>query len=751
MNSKKISFLLALCMIATLVASPVSVLAKEATTKTITIIHTNDVHGRAEETAPKADKDGKVIPGEIGMAKLKTYVDSKGKDTLLFDMGDMLHGTNFANLAKGESMIELMNILGYDAMTLGNHDFNYGYEQLLKLKEEADFPILVANIERKDGNDSDFAAHKIFEDVNGVKVGVFAIATPESAYKSNPKNTAEIEFTDYIKAAKKQVAELKEADVDVIIALSHLGLDESSKERSDILAKEVPGIDLILDGHSHTSLLEGKYVGDTLIAQTGGQLTEVGEVTLTFDSNNKLIYKNAKTLNYDAFKGYTSDAKIVEKIAAFNEANDKVLKKVVGETAVELEGAREKVRTGETNLGNLLTDAMLDVSGADIAITNGGGIRASIDAGEITHEEIITAFPFLNYPVLLEVKGTDVLAALEFGVNEAPEAVGKFPHVAGITFKYDPEQPAGKRVFDVKVGDEDLDLEKNYKVVTNDFMAIGGDGYEMFKDAKELETYGLLSEVLESYIAKKGKVSPEVEGRITVAKNPETEKPAPESKFTDISGHWAEKYILSVTESGIFKGMTETTFEPQTKITRGMVVTTLGRLVVEEKDLAKASKDNIKFNDVDADAWYADYVLWASNKGIVEGYEDGSFKPNQEVSRQELATIFGRFLEKYNFKLTKDRLPEFADQKDIADWALMPLDYARKAALMEGREGNIFDPKGTATRAELAKVMFQLEELIEKGALPELKQAPVETQPEAKPEVKPEEKPETKVEAEKVA
>lgn len=693
MNRKRIlSLFMAFVMIIGILATPVKTLAAEEQ-KVITILHTNDVHGNAEE-----DEKG----GKLGFAKLKTFVDSK-ENVILVDAGDMTHGTTFATISSGVSMIDLMNKVGYKAMTPGNHDYNYGKEGLDKLAKAANFPILQANIVDSSGNRT-LEANTIIE-VDGVNVGIFGLATPETKTKSNPKNTEGLTFVDYIKVATEQVAELKEKGADVIVALVHLGLDASSDERSDVLAEKVEGIDLIIDGHSHTELPEGKVVNGTLIAQSAYHLTNVGEVTITFEGG-KVVSKAASLNSYEELKGLEGNAEIEKAIEEVEESNKPFLERVVGKTEVELDGVRENVRGGETNLGNLLTDAMIDVSGADVAITNGGGIRSSIDAGEITMGEILQAFPFTNYPVVLELKGSEILEALEFGVDSAPEVVGKFPHVGGMTFKYDVNQPAGERVFDVKVGEEDLDLNKTYKLVTNDFMAVGGDGYEMFKKGKKISEYPLLSEVLAKYIEGKETVNPKVEGRVTVG-----EKPAGEERYNDIKGHWARKYILDMADAGIFTEIKEKSFEPDTKITRAMLLTTLHRL-----DGEKAAKSEAEFKDVENGDWYEKSINWAvENKIALEAEEE--FKPNEDLTREEMAVILANYLRYKKVVSIQIMPPDFADEGDISEFAQSSVDAVVVAKIMEGKLDNIFDPQGNATRAELAKVLYALSDLLDSLAI----------------------------------
>ncbi len=692
MNRRRIlSLLLAFVMMLSVFALPVEVLAAEEQT-VITIFHTNDVHGNVVE-------DEKA--GKLGFAKLKTFVDSK-PGAILLDAGDMTHGTTFATISSGISMIDLMNKVGFKAMTPGNHDYNYGKDGLKKLADAADFPILQANIVDASGNRT-LEANTIIE-VNGVKVGIFGIVTPETKTKSNPINTQGLTFKDYIEESKAQVTELKGKGAEVIVALVHLGLDQSSDERSDILAEKVEGIDVIIDGHSHTYIDEPKLVNGVLLAQTGDHLKNVGEITITVE-DGKVASKTSKVNSYEDLKGLEANADILAAIAEVEENNKPFLEKIVGKTEVELDGVRENVRGGETNLGNLLTDAMLDVSGADVAITNGGGIRASIDAGDITMGEILQAFPFTNYPVVIELKGADIIEALEFGVDSAPEVVGKFPHVGGMTFKYDINEPAGERVFDVKVKDVALDPNKTYKLVTNDFMAVGGDGYEMFKEGVKVSEHPLLSEVLANYIEAKGTVNPKVEGRVTVGEK----SPA---RFDDVAGHWARKYILAMADAGIFTEIKEASFEPDTKITRAMMLTTLHRLDGEAKPNGEAN-----FKDVENGDWYEKSIAWAvENKIAMEA--EGEFKPNEDLTREEMAVILNNYLNYKEIAVITLMPPDFADEAEISEFANAAIDRVVVAEIMEGKPGNIFDPQGNATRGELAKVLYEFYEMLKTEVKP---------------------------------
>lgn len=470
---------------------------------TFSILHTNDMHSRVLE----GKYDG------MGLAKLKTLVDEYeaiNPGVLLMDAGDAVHGQTFSTLEEGASMIEVMNEVGYDIMTAGNHDFNYGYERLIELKNMADFNILGANVLNAYGN-AILPESQIFT-VNGIKVGVFGLCTPETTYKTHPDNVAGLTFEDPVVTAARMVEEL-EGSVDVIVALAHLGVDEASTDTSIKVAEEVEGIDIIIDGHSHTTLSEGMMVGDTLIASAGSYDKNLGVVTVTVEGD--VVTAVASLISKDDAAETVEDPGVAAIISGIQAAHEEILSEEVGRVPFELMGERAYVRTGETNLGNLITNAMLEETGADCALTNGGGIRASIAPGYITKGEIITVLPFGNYIITKSVTGAVIKEALEHGTAAYPNAEGMFPHVAGMTFTIDVSRPEGDRIVNIEIGGEAMEPEVEYVLATNDFMAAGGDGYGML-NVETVNEFDALDESVISYISARGIVAPTRENRVLV-------------------------------------------------------------------------------------------------------------------------------------------------------------------------------------------------------------------------------------------
>jgi 5'-nucleotidase / UDP-sugar diphosphatase len=505
--------LLSLILMAVLVLSQFTVATAEGSndnsvkTTKIVLLHTNDSHSRVFE--------GKYAG--MGFAKLSTLVkqyEELNANTLLLDAGDTFHGQTFATLTKGKSIADVLNAVGYDGMAAGNHDFNYGYERLLELTQVVNFPVLSANVIYEDSGELVLPPYMIKE-VDGIKLGFFGLSTPETHYKTHPNNIKGLKFTDPVIASQKMVAELTAQGVDAIIAVSHLGTDASSTDTSIKVAEGAEGIDLIVDGHSHTT--DNVGVSGTLIVSAGEYLKNLGVVELEFHGKN-LVNKTASLITKEDAADIQPDADVEAVIKAIEDEQKEILSEVVGETSNVLDGERDTVRKAESNLGNLIADAMVEVTSADFALTNGGGIRASIDAGEITKEEVITVLPFGNYIQTKAISGKDIKAALENGASGYPANHGAFAHVSGLTYAIDASKDAGERVHSIMINGKSIEMDKTYSMATNDFLAAGGDNYTMFKDLKHTGDYAALDEALITYIKARGTVAPKTEGRILFKK-----------------------------------------------------------------------------------------------------------------------------------------------------------------------------------------------------------------------------------------
>ena len=513
---------------------PASVFAAE---EKVVIFHTNDIHGRAE---------GVDIAIRINLYKTMIELEKVAlspHQVLVLDCGDVTHGTNFATLSRGENIIELMNMVGVDAMACGNHEFNYGPAQLKVLESQADFPIMAANITKADASSFFAVNSKIFEVTSDVKIGVFGLATPETRLKAMPSYTVGLDLgagpndkdlNVFAILAQAQIDALKAAGADFIVALGHLGVDSESVIRSDHLIGKVQDLDLFVDGHSHTVMETGKLIKDktgqeVLLVQTGAHFANAGKVTLTFDGKS-LKSATAELISDEKLADLAANEAIANKIDDFNDANEIVLGEIIGETAVVLDGEREQVRTGETNLGNLVADSLLNATGADVALCNGGNIRETIPVGKITRGMALDVLPFENTVIVLRVTGQNIIDALTVGAGAYPGTAGGFPHVAGMSYVIVTTGQGDKETFvrvdDVKVAGKPIDPKAYYTLATNDYLADGGDGYTMLKGPEQLTLLGLMMDIFADEVrslSEDGPFTYGTEGRITV-KNVEIEE-----------------------------------------------------------------------------------------------------------------------------------------------------------------------------------------------------------------------------------
>jgi 5'-nucleotidase len=466
----------------------------------LTILHMNDTHGRTR--------------AEPYISQMAKDIRADGGNVLILDAGDRLHGQTATNLTEGEAMVQVMNAVGYNAMVTGNHEYNFGLDRLLELSDMMNFPLLASNV-RYNG-DYIFERYTIF-DMDGLTVGVFGLATPETPTSSDPRNMGGLVFENPVEIAAEIVSLLKDYNCDIIIALTHLGDDNSTAEynRSDALAA-VDGIDVIIDGHSHTTLENGKILGNTLIAQTGYHAWHIGIVEITIENGVKT--KSARLVEVPGTDDETeliADAAVLAVIAEGEARVEAITSVVVGTTPVDLDGERESVRTSETNLANLITDSMIFATGADISFIGGGSIRTSIGAGDITMGDVLTVLPFSNLIVTLEMTGSDVLEILEHGVSEYPELAGLFIQVAGIRFVFDPDAEPGQRVIDVTMADGTaFDINRSYIIATVEFIAAGGDGYAMMDRGVDLVFYGGDAEAFVEYLQTNPVITAHPEGRV---------------------------------------------------------------------------------------------------------------------------------------------------------------------------------------------------------------------------------------------
>jgi len=487
----------------------------------LTILHTNDLHAHYDSFEPWGE------PIQGGAARLKSAVDDvrdRVDDVLFLDAGDQFQGTLFFTVGGAQIVADVMNELEVDAMCVGNHEFDAGPAELAAFIEQANFPVLSANVDAfADADLSGKILPTALFSFDREPIAVIGLTTESTEYASSPG--PDVRFLDAIVTAQRTVYQLEEAGIDVIIALTHLGYEYDLK-----LALSVDGIDIIVGGHSHTLLdpypvLTESASGEPVLIVTAYEWgRQLGRLDVRFTDDGLVNSFIGAPIVID--ESIPENPRMLALLDEYRPAIDALMTNVVGSSEVLLNGSRDDVRVRETNLGNLICDAMLWKArgfGATIAIQNGGGIRASIPAGEVTMGQVLEVLPYGNQLTILSLTGADLLAALENGVSQVEDEAGRFPHVGGMTYEFDSTLEPGSRVTAAGVWDEasnryvPLDPAATYTIATNNYLADGGDGYDAFAAGVDRYDSGwLLSDALAEFLTERGSVSPDVEGRITL-------------------------------------------------------------------------------------------------------------------------------------------------------------------------------------------------------------------------------------------
>ena len=694
---KFLSVLLAMAMVLSLTvtsfAADTAADAKAEMAGKTVILHTNDVHGAVE--------------GYAYIAQLKADYEAKGAEVILVDAGDYSQGTTYVSSTKGADAVTMMNAAGYDVVTLGNHEFDYGYAQLKENMSKAKFKVVCADVFNEDGTPI-FDANYTYTTKSGVKVGFFGMETPETQTKANPTKIKGLTFATndaFTKAAADQVKALKDADV--VICLAHLGVDGESKPyRSTDLYAAVKGIDFIIDGHSHTVMTKGEN-GEP-IQSTGTAFANIGVIVID-DATKKIESNSLFEIKEDTAKDATVAAaaqKIIDRI-------DKEYGAVFAKSEVVLNGAKAPNgnRDSETNNGDLITDAMvwkilqdkesLTVD-ADhvVAVTNGGGIRKAINPGDVTKKNINEVLPFGNTVVTIYITGAELLEALEASTYCTPDAIGGFPQVSGINYTistavaYDANAetyPAStyygpksiNRVTINSINGKEFKADDTYAVITNDFCGGGGDTYYAFAAATAKFDTGIpLDEVVMEYITAElkgviGKQYAAPQGRILM--NP----------FKDVKvSSWFGKYVIDLYNDGIINGTSATTYAPNDTLTWAAA---LKLLLVSHGDLKAA--------DATGADWSKNTIAKAAELGLVAANLDGA----KAISRLEFCQVAAK-LNKLAESKTESKFT------DCTDGYVMALVDAK---VISGMTETTFEPAASLTRAQIAKILYQLT-LIEK-------------------------------------
>ncbi|MCD4784778.1 MAG: bifunctional metallophosphatase/5'-nucleotidase [Candidatus Eremiobacteraeota bacterium] len=453
---------------------------------TLTIMHTNDLHGNLlprEDFTDFRNPDTKIkIGGGPAIATVikeeRRKAGEQGEHFLLVDSGDIAMGTSISGMFEGKPVIEVMNKEGYDAATIGNHDFDWGVPALNNMIQEADFPFLAANISDEYGKPLPDVQPFIIKDMPGLKVGIVGVANEETKSLNVRDDVRKLNFHDPIDSLKATIPEMKRQGADMIVVLSHTGLE---KDRE--IAENVKGIDLIVGGHSHDTLSKPVKVGKTMIVQTGFGGRNIGKVQLKWDPNEKkVIAGDGHLIPIDADK-INADTGIMGIIDKYKSKLDSIMNVKIGESKADM----IQPHSGkETNLGNLITDLMREKTGADIAMLNSGNIRTNLFKGEIKFKDIYNILPFDSKIVTLNMMGSDIIDALEESSGRTEE--DKTLQISGLKVVYDSSRPAGERLKEVRTPDgKILDPDRGYKVAATDYLVKGGDSYAEFTNGDEVE------------------------------------------------------------------------------------------------------------------------------------------------------------------------------------------------------------------------------------------------------------------------
>ena len=498
----------------------------------LTILHTNDFHARFRpiskydnNCSAENNTEGKCFGGTARLITAVEDARARHENTILLDGGDQFQGTLFYNLYKGKVAAEMMNKLGYDGMTVGNHEFDDGPETLRAFMDTVNFPVLMANadVDMEPELKGKLQKSTVIER-SGHKIGLIGVVTEDVVDISSPGDN--IIFTDAITAVQAEVDTLTAAGVGIIILMSH-----SSYEIDKEIAANTTGVDVIVGGHDNAYLsnvsdrAKGPYptvVNGTQIVQAYAYGKYLGELSVVFDDEGEIISATGEPITIDG--SVNEDSQIVARLDELEKPITDLKETLVGNVSSSLNGDRAVCRVQECDMGNMITDAMRAAGiakGYTIALANSGGIRASLDAGQVTLGEIMTILPFQNTMSTFKVTGKQLLAAIENGVSEVEDGSGRFPQVSGMRFSFDMSKPANERVTSIEIQESNggfsaLNLYGTYGMVSNNFIRGGGDGYKMFRSATEIYDFGPdLADVVVDYIKANPGYIGYTDGRIT--------------------------------------------------------------------------------------------------------------------------------------------------------------------------------------------------------------------------------------------
>ena len=702
----------------------------------IIILYENDVHCAVE--------------GYSKLAAMKQELKETYAHVGVVSGGDYIQGSSLGAISQGQYIVDLMNLVGYDAVALGNHEFDYRLDRLKELVGMMNTKPVSCNFGKIGETKPYFEPYSIVS-YGDVDVAYIGITTPSTITSSSPAQFRD-ENGEYIytfnptvlyDTVQENIDSAKSAGADYVIALSHIGYadDETYADLEDVedLIGNTDGFDVVLDAHSH-SVIEGKTVVDkggneVLLSSTGTKFAYIGKLTI---SDGEFKTELIKTEDYQKTDPAV-DAHIEKIYAEYGVLGDRK----VGVSTVDLvtkdKDGNRLVRRAETNLGDLCAEAVRSAMGADIGYMNGGGVRADISAGDITFNDLLSVFPFNNTIVLAEVSGQTIKDMMEMAVMLWPEEDGSFPHLSGIAFSVNADIPSSVvvneleefvgvdgpyRVYNIKIRNQEtgeyepIDLNGTYTIASHNYALIEhGSGMKMLENAVILQNEGLLDvEALERYVVENlggvvGEEYKETVPNITftgLGACPKDET-CPLHLYTDlVKSEWYHNGVHYCIEKGVMPGVSADQFAPDGITTRAQFIAILWRM--EGSPLVEVAEG---FNDVYESDWYNNAIRWASASGIAEGYGDSSFGPDDTITREQIATVLHHYCTYKGIDVSvgeHTNILSYADATNVSSWAMEAMQWACGSGTIEGIAKNdtmYLEPQGDAVRSRSATMIYR--------------------------------------------
>ena len=720
MKKRLLSFIVCISMILCSFTGTIFAVDSES----IVILYENDVHCAVE--------------GYSKLAAMKNDLKNEYKYVGVVSSGDFVQGGTLGAASEGEYIVKLMNLVGYDAIGLGNHEFDYCIPRLSELYELSETKYISCNFAKIGEKKTYFEPYSIVS-YGDVDIAYIGIVTPETITSARPSQfrdeNDELIYTfnelSLPEVVQENVDKAVKAGADYVIALSHVGYDENGVlyDITDII-ENTDGLDVVLDAHSHSvieeKILKDKSGDDVLLTSTGTGFEHIGKLTIkngTFDTE---LIKTESYTKTDA----TVDAYLEEIKASYAEIGNRT----IGESKVELvindENGNRLIRKAETNLGNFCSDALRIIANSDVSFVNGGGMRTPIKQGNVTFNDLLSVFPFNNRIVTAEVTGQVLLDMLEMGMMPYPEECGAFPHMSGLIFYVDKSIPSSikvddqgffisvegdYRVYDVKVLDKEsgeykaLELDKKYIIAASDYYILDfGGGLSMFKDANVVESEGMLDiEILERYITDNlngviGEEYKDISQRIIFT----------DGKVNDASDDFSKdaEAVSFVLDNGYMTGVSADNFALEEATNRAMAVTVLWRMAG-----SPVVNYAMSFKDVEMESWYTESVRWAASTGIVNGCTNEQFAPDEGITREQLASIMWRYAKYENKDVSVGENTNILSYEDVfltSEYAIPALQWSCGSGILSGYANGTLAPQEVASRIQLASALYRYSQIM---------------------------------------